>query len=54
MGLFTKDIHSLNDLFVHQLADVYYAEKRIVATLPKMIAKATHPELKQGLRAASR
>lgn len=47
MGLFTKDIHSLNDLFVHQLADVYYAEKRIVATLPKMIGKATHPELKR-------
>ncbi len=49
MGLFTKDIKTANDLFVHQLRDVYYAEKRIVSALPKMISKATTPELKQGL-----
>ncbi len=48
MGLFTKDIKTIDDLFVHQLQDVYYAEKRIVGTLPKMIEKATAPELKQG------
>ncbi len=48
MGLFTKDIHSLNDLFVHQLKDIYYAENRIAKALPKMIEKATHPQLKQG------
>lgn len=48
MGLFTKDIKSMNDLFVHQLKDVYYAEKRIVGALPKMIDKATAPELKKG------
>lgn len=29
MGLFTNDIKSLDDLFVHQLRDIYYAEKRI-------------------------
>jgi len=27
MGLFTKDIKTMNDLFVHQLQDIYYAEK---------------------------
>ncbi len=48
MGLFTKDIKTLNDLFVHQLKDIYYAEKRIVKTLPDMIKKATNPQLRQG------
>ena len=48
MGLFTKDIKTLNDLFVHQLKDIYYAEKRIAKTLPDMISKATNPELRQG------
>jgi ferritin-like metal-binding protein YciE len=47
MGLFTKDIESLNDLFVHQLKDIYYAEKRIVGALPGMIEKATAPELRE-------
>ena len=48
MGLFTKDIKTLNDLFVHQLKDIYYAEKRIAKTLPDMVKKATNTELKQG------
>ena len=47
MGLFTKDIKTLNDLFVHQLKDIYYAENRIAKTLPDMVKKATNPELKQ-------
>jgi len=50
MGLFSKDIKTLNDLFVHQLKDVYYAEKRIVGALPDMVAKATNPQLKQGFQ----
>jgi hypothetical protein len=37
MGLFTADIKTMDDLFVHQLKDIYYAEKRIVGALPKMI-----------------
>ena len=49
MGLFTKDISSMSDLFVHQLKDIYYAEKRIVNSLPKMIEKAKSPELRKGL-----
>ena len=48
MGIFSKDIHTLEDLFAHQLKDVYYAEHRITKALPKMIAKATNPALKQG------
>jgi ferritin-like metal-binding protein YciE len=48
MGLFTKDIKTLNDLFVHQLQDIYYAEKQLVKALPKMADKATAPQLKKG------
>jgi len=49
MGIFSKDIKTLDDLFVHTLRDIYYAEKQIVKSLPDMIDKATDPELKQGL-----
>ena len=35
MGLFTKDIKTMNDLFVHQLQDISYAEKQLVKALPK-------------------
>lgn len=48
MGLFTKDIKTMNDLFVHQLQDIYYAEKQLVKALPKMADKATDRQLKQG------
>lgn len=48
MGLFTKDISTLNDAFVHVLQTTYYAEKQIVEALPTMIEKAKSPELKQG------
>lgn len=48
MGFFSKDIKSLDDLFVHTLRDVYYAEKEIKNALPDMIDKATNPMLKAG------
>src|ERR1700752_616440 len=48
MGLFTQDIKTLDDLFVHTLQDIYYAEKQITKALPSMISKATAPQLKQG------
>jgi hypothetical protein len=48
MGLFTKDIKTMDDLFVHQLQDIYYAEKQLVKALPKMADKATDPMLRQG------
>ena len=50
MGLFSKDIKTLNDLFVHTLRDVYYAEKQIVKSLPDMIEKASDPGLKRGFK----
>ena len=40
MGLFTRDIKTMDDLFVHQLQDIYYAEKQLVKALPKMAEKA--------------
>lgn len=48
MGLFSKPIKTLDDLFVHTLQDIYYAEQQIAKSLPKMIAKASDPQLKQG------
>jgi ferritin-like metal-binding protein YciE len=48
MGFFSKDIETLNDLFVHTLRDIYYAEQQIEKALPQMIDKATAPELKAG------
>jgi len=48
VGIFTKDIKTFDDLFLHQLQDVYYAENQITKALPKMIAKATAAPLKQG------
>jgi ferritin-like metal-binding protein YciE len=50
MGLFSKDIKTLDDLFVHTLQDIYYAENRILKSLPKMIDKAGAPELKQAFQ----
>ncbi len=47
MGLFTKDVKTMDDLFVHQLQDIYYAEKQLVKALPKMAEKATDPQLKR-------
>ena len=48
MGLFSKDIQTFEDLFLHTLQDIYYAENRIIKALPKMIKKASDPQLKQG------
>ena len=48
MGFFSKDIETLDDLFVHTLRDIYYAEKQIENALPTMIDKATSPALKAG------
>ena len=46
MGLFTTPIKTLDDLFVHTLQDIYYAEQQIVKNLPEMAQKASNPELK--------
>jgi ferritin-like metal-binding protein YciE len=49
MGFFTKDIATLDDLFVHTLRDIYYAEKKIAKSLPGMIDKATDEKLIAGM-----
>jgi ferritin-like metal-binding protein YciE len=48
MGLLTKDIKTMDDLFIHQLQDIYYAENQLVKSLPNMAEKATDQQLKQG------
>src|SRR5215813_11699426 len=49
MGLFSPDIQTMDDLLLHGLQDVYYAENQIVKSLPKLIDKATNRELTKGL-----
>jgi ferritin-like metal-binding protein YciE len=51
MGIFSKDIATMNDLFVHTLQDIYYAEQQIVKALPTMIEKASDPKLKESFKA---
>jgi ferritin-like metal-binding protein YciE len=41
----------MEDLFLHGLQDVYYAEKQIVKSLPSMIDKAANRQLAAALRA---
>ena len=50
MGLFTKDIKTMEDLLLHGLQDIYYAEQQIIKSLPKMIEKATNRDLASGLK----
>lgn len=40
-------VKSMNDLFLHTLKDIFYAEKQILKNLPKMAKQAKTPELKQ-------
>ncbi len=48
MGLFSKDIQSFEDLFMHGLQDLFYAENQILQALPGMIDKAPSAELRAG------
>ena len=50
MGLFSKPIKTLDDLFVHTLQDIYYAENQIAKNLPTMVEKATSTQLKQAFQ----
>ena len=40
----------LKEFFVDQLKDIYWAEKKLVKTLPKMEEAATTPQLKDAFR----
>lgn len=50
MGIFSKDIKTMDDLLLHGLQDIYYAERQITKALPKMIDLATNRDLVQGLK----
>jgi ferritin-like metal-binding protein YciE len=50
MGLFSNDIATMDDLFVHMLQDIYYAEQQILKALPTMMQKASDPTLKEALK----
>jgi ferritin-like metal-binding protein YciE len=50
MGWFSSDIKTVDDLFLHTLQDIFYAEHQIKKALPDMIEKASDAELKKGFR----
>lgn len=43
-------MESIQDLYLHELKDIYNAEKQILQALPKMAEKANHQELKQAFQ----
>ena len=49
MGLFTKDIKTMEDMFLRSLQDNHYAEHQIAKALPQMIEQATNRDLSAGL-----
>ncbi len=44
-----EKLDSLENLFLHELKDVYSAEKQLIKTLPKVAKKASSPELRQAI-----
>ncbi|HEX6135663.1 MAG TPA: ferritin-like domain-containing protein [Longimicrobiales bacterium] len=40
-------MESMQDLYLHELRDLYNAEKQILQALPKMAAKTSHTELRR-------
>ena len=44
-------IKTIEDLFIHELSDIYSAEKQLVKALPKVAKAATNPDLKAGIEA---
>jgi ferritin-like metal-binding protein YciE len=46
-----KTINTLEDLFLHTLQDIYFAENEIAKNLPVMAKKSHNPELKHGFEA---
>jgi ferritin-like metal-binding protein YciE len=42
-------VKTLNDLFVHELKDLYSAEKQLTKALPQMAKAATNLQLKQAI-----
>lgn len=44
-----KKLSNLEDLFLHELKDLYSAETQLIDALPKMAEKASDPQLKKSL-----
>lgn len=44
------NLDSLTKLYVHELKDLYSAEKQLVEALPKMISAASNKDLKKALK----
>ena len=44
-------LNTLKDLYIHEIKDLYSAEKQLVKALPKMAKAATNEELAGGFRA---
>jgi len=44
-----EKLNSLDDLLLHEVQDMYHAEKQIVKALPDVAQQATSPELKSAL-----
>jgi len=51
MGLFTNELKTMQDLHLHVLQDIYYAENQIMKALPDMIEKTTNRELTAAFKA---
>jgi ferritin-like metal-binding protein YciE len=49
-GNYVADDSNLREFFVDQLKDIYWAEKKLVKTLPKMEEAATTEQLKNAFR----
>ena len=43
-------IRTMDELFIHGLQDVYYAENQIAKTLPEMMEKSFDPMLREGFK----
>lgn len=45
-----QTIDNLNQLFIHEIQDLYSAENQIIKVLPKIAKLVSNPELKQSLK----
>ena len=43
-------LETLKDLYIHELKDLYSAEKQIIKALPKMVKAATDEQLATGFK----
>ncbi|WP_375458427.1 ferritin-like domain-containing protein [uncultured Enterovirga sp.] len=50
MGFFSSPIKTMDDLYLHTLQDIYYAEHQITKALPLMVDKAGNSALKQAFK----